>query len=102
MWDDGHEGVSALKTLRDGCPCAGCQGETVLLHHYDAPAKDSSAPGMYELRGAETIGNYAIKLSWGDGHDMGIYTWEHLRSLCECSACSGRRTRVPGEKNADE
>ena len=102
MWDDGHEGVTTLKTLRDGCPCAGCQGETVLLHHYAAPANNPSAPGMYELRGAEPVGNYAIKLSWGDGHDMGIYTWEHLRSLCECSECSARRATPPGDTNAHQ
>ena len=33
-WDDGHQGVIALRTLRDNCPCASCQGETVLLRTY--------------------------------------------------------------------
>ncbi len=27
------------------------------------------------------IGNYAIKLHFSDGHDTGLYTWEHLYDL---------------------
>ncbi len=29
------------------------------------------------------VGNYALKISWSDGHDTGLYTWQHLRQLCE-------------------
>ena len=95
LWDDGHEGPVALRTLRDACPCAGCQGETILLHHYAAPEKKASGPLAYQLEGAEVMGNYALKLSWGDGHGQGIYTWEHLRSLCECEECSARKSLNP-------
>ena len=34
QWDDTHESVISLCTLRDHCPCAGCQGETILLKTY--------------------------------------------------------------------
>ncbi len=27
------------------------------------------------------VGQYAIGLRWGDGHDSGIYTFEYLREL---------------------
>lgn len=27
------------------------------------------------------VGNYAVKLHFDDGHDSGIYTWEHLYDL---------------------
>ncbi len=90
-WSDGHAGPVHLQMLRDACPCAGCQGETVLLHHY-APAPDQAAlPGKYDLKGAEPVGTYALKLVWGDGHEQGLYTWEHLRALCSCTECLGKR-----------
>jgi len=37
---------------------------------------------MYELGSLEPIGNYAIQITWRDGHHTGIYTWEHLHLLC--------------------
>jgi DUF971 family protein len=86
-WSDGHQSRITLRTLRDQCPCAGCKGETVLLRTYTPPEADKSVPGRYDLKGVEPVGNYALKLTWGDGHAMGMYTWEQLRSLCECEAC---------------
>ena len=86
-WSDGHEGQVTLRMLRDSCPCAGCKGETVLLKTYIPAAVDTTAIGRYALKGAKPVGNYALKLQLGDGHDMGMYTWEQLRSLCECAVC---------------
>jgi len=86
LWDDGHQSVISLRTLRDNCPCAGCRGETVLLHSY-APDVQPELPGKYELKGAQVVGHYALQLEWGDGHSTGIYPWEVLRGLCECSQC---------------
>lgn len=85
-WDDGHAGASSLRTLRDNCPCAGCQGETVLLRTY-APVQKPEMPGKYKLVGAHQVGSYALAMSWADGHATGIYTWQTLRSLCECDSC---------------
>ena len=82
FWDDGHEGTIRLRDLRDSCPCAGCKGETVLFRTYEPPPPDRSTPGRYEIRAIERVGDYAIKIEWGDGHALGIYTWELLRSLC--------------------
>ncbi len=86
-WSDGHESVMSLRTVRDACPCAGCKGETVLFKTYIPPAFNTETPGRYMLKAAVPVGNYALKLTWGDGHEMGMYTWEQLRSLCECPAC---------------
>jgi ATP-binding protein involved in chromosome partitioning len=30
-----------------------------------------------------SIGNYAIGIDWNDGHNSGIYSFDHLRSLGE-------------------
>ena len=35
------------------------------------------------ISAVEPVGNYAIKLTFDDGHDTGIYTWEYLRELGE-------------------
>jgi DUF971 family protein len=86
-WDDGHSGPVSLKTLRDACPCAGCKGESVLFREVPPAPSDISAPGRDTLLRAEPVGSYALKFSWADGHDQGIYTWELLRSLCECESC---------------
>jgi DUF971 family protein len=94
-WDDGHEGRSSLAVLRDGCPCAECSGETVLLRSYIPPPPDKAAPGRYDLVRIDQVGAYALQFSWRDGHAAGIYTWEYLRSLCECPGCLRRDADDP-------
>jgi DUF971 family protein len=90
-WSDGHKSLLTMRTLRDRCPCAGCNGETVLFQTYVPEKPDTGAPGRYVLKGVERIGGYALKFAWGDGHDMGLYTWEHLRGLCQCIECTAHR-----------
>ena len=92
-WDDAHESRITLRSLRDHCPCAGCKGETILLRTYE-PESSPEFPGKYELMNAEQIGYYALQLFWGDGHSTGMYTWEHLRSLCECAECLAGRSSL--------
>ena len=99
LWDDGHQSVISLKTLRDNCPCASCQGETVLLKSF-LPVIQPEQPGKYKLVGAEPVGSYAISMSWGDGHRTGIYTYERLRSLCECPECLSKKGKNPVEHSA--
>jgi ATP-binding protein involved in chromosome partitioning len=31
----------------------------------------------------EVVGNYALAFYWSDGHSTGIYSYEHLRKLCD-------------------
>lgn len=31
----------------------------------------------------EIVGNYALKISFSDGHNSGLYDWQYLRQLCE-------------------
>jgi DUF971 family protein len=90
-WDDGHESVYTLQYLREECPCASCKGETVLLHSYSPVKLPVLTPGMYELKSIQQVGNYAIQVFWGDGHQTGIYSWEYLRGLCPCDQCKKDR-----------
>ncbi|MNE16770.1 hypothetical protein D3C76_833430 [compost metagenome] len=34
------------------------------------------------LSGLEPAGQYALKLTFDDGHDSGLFTWEYLEQLC--------------------
>ena len=55
----------------------------------------------------ETVGNYALKLHFSDGHNTGLYTWEYLRKLSleqpemwqrylnRLEAASARRENLP-------
>ena len=94
-WADGHAGLLPLKMLRDECPCAGCKGETILFDSY-VPQSQPELPGKYSLVKAEPVGHYALQVVWGDGHATGIYTWQSLRSLCQCDVCrSASQTHPP-------
>jgi DUF971 family protein len=36
---------------------------------------------MYKIKNIETVGDYAIQITWDDGHNTGIYSWEYLSEL---------------------
>ncbi|HSP88090.1 MAG TPA: DUF971 domain-containing protein [Ignavibacteriaceae bacterium] len=80
-WNDDKESSISLKYLRDECPCANCKGETVLLKTYRPPKSENNNPEMYKIKNIETVGGYAIQVSWKDGHDTGIYSWDYLTKL---------------------
>lgn len=89
VWNDDSESLIELKYLRDECPCAGCKGETVLFKTYLPPTKSKDNPDMYVVTDIQLVGEYAIQVSWKDGHNTGIYSWQYLRQL-EADQDSGK------------
>ena len=83
LWEDETESMIGLKYLRDECPCATCKGETVLLRTYRPPVKKMITPEMFLIKNIETVGEYAIQITWKDGHNTGIYTYEYLQELAK-------------------
>ena len=85
VWSDGHESQYPLGYLRKNCPCATCVVET------ETPFLPPNPLSLYKptlrLSRAETVGRYALRLFWSDGHDTGIYAYDHLREICPCSEC---------------
>ena len=79
-WDDAVTTTHTIEQLRDQCPCAGCKGETILMHTI-LPVVQPKLPGHYDLKSITPVGSYAIQIVWGDGHDTGLYAWEYLRSM---------------------
>jgi len=46
----------------------------------------------------EPVGNYALRFTWGDGHNTGIYSFDLLRSLCPCRECLPEGLSQPPEQ----
>ncbi len=50
-----------------------------------SPSADTSHPpvpeGGLRIVNVETVGNYAVRLAFNDGHQTGIYSWPLLRAL---------------------
>jgi len=92
-WKDGHVSHYEFAFLREACPCAMCNeerektgrkpGEPTKIQTGALPIFKAAA----KATAAEPIGKYAIKFSWNDGHDLGIYSWRLLRELCPCAEC---------------
>ena len=47
-----------------------------------------------KMLSVEPVGNYAIRINWSDGHNTGIYSYEHFRRICQCAECRSRRRKV--------
>jgi DUF971 family protein len=80
-WDDETVSKIGLKYLRDECPCATCKGETVLFKTYRPPKPTGFHPDKYIIKDIQPVGEYAIQITWKDGHSTGIYTWNFLKEL---------------------
>ena len=108
-WPDGRVDVWTIAQLRQLCPCAACkmQREGSDPHQLfrpatpeevgEKPAKKSlsltvatkpivSASDAISVTKAEPVGNYALRLTFSDGHESGIYSWAYLREMSGAEA----------------
>ena len=93
-WKDGHRSQYTLPYLRDECPCANCTGAHGTEPRPKGGAAEPANPfPMFQpalkMDSVEAVGSYAIRIHWSDGHNSGIYSYEHLREICPCSECKG-------------
>lgn len=95
-WDDGHSSLYSLPYLRTECPCAGCKGEVLFGKVYRPASLPVFTPGMNEIQSMSPVGQYGIQTKWKDGHDTGIYSWDYLRLICPCEACTKVRESLVG------
>lgn len=94
-WADGHVSHYEFAYLREECPCATCNDERGKKNAFAATAipGGSSFPALPMFKAkpraqaATVVGNYALQISFTDGHTTGIYSYEHLRSICPCPEC---------------
>lgn len=93
-WADGHASHYDFSYLREQCPCATCNDERAKKEAFQSLAPGFASSPVLPMfkpkpraQAATSVGNYAIQISFSDGHSAGIYSYDHLRSICPCSEC---------------
>ncbi|HEY8607182.1 MAG TPA: DUF971 domain-containing protein [Noviherbaspirillum sp.] len=74
-FDSGERFVLPFEFLRVYSPSAEVRGH--------GAGQEVLQTGMREvlLTAVEPVGNYAVQLTFSDGHNSGIYSWDYLYSL---------------------
>jgi DUF971 family protein len=94
-WADNHISHYDFPYLREECPCATCNEKRGEEHRHSgskpAPISSSALP-MFKpkvrAQSATQVGNYAVQISFNDGHNSGIFSYDHLRTICPCAECA--------------
>lgn len=76
-FDDGARFSFPAEFLRVLSPSAEVQGH--------GPGRMVTVPGKrgVGISDLESVGNYAVRVTFDDGHDTGIFSWAYLRELGE-------------------
>jgi len=74
-FDDGARFNLPFEYLRVNSPSAEVRGH--------GPGQEELQTGKINvlLTGVDPVGSYALKLTYDDGHDSGLYTWDYLYDL---------------------
>ena len=96
VWRDGHESRYTGAYLRWTCPCAACRG------HGPGQVPPPAWEDVREVRllHAAAVGSYAIRFDFTDGHDSGIFSFEHLRRSCPLGRADVDAEGVPQAPDA--
>jgi DUF971 family protein len=91
-WSDGHSSHFDFPYLRDHCPCATCNDERAKKESMASMSLPTSPLPMYKpkarAQAATQVGNYAIQITFNDGHFTGIFSYDYLRTICPCEECA--------------
>jgi DUF971 family protein len=76
-YENGNTYRLPFEFLRVVSPSAEVQGH--------GPGQETLQTGKRDvlIANIEPVGHYALKPSFSDGHDSGLYTWDFLHFLCE-------------------
>lgn len=76
-YENGNTYRLPFEFLRVVSPSAEVQGH--------GPGQETLQTGKREvlIANIEPVGHYALKPSFSDGHDSGLYSWDFLQFLCE-------------------
>lgn len=100
QWADGTGSYYSIAYLRRMSPAAD-QRELRKAMKSNPLTVLPSAPASGEITAvdAELVGNYAIQITFSDGHSAGIYTWEYLRQIDPALREEGERAEfAPGDE----
>ena len=88
-WPDGHVTIYPARDLRLACRCASCIEEMS-----GRPILDpATVPPTIRANSMELAGQYAVIITWSDGHSTGIYNFRDLRANCPCEECAALRAQ---------
>jgi DUF971 family protein len=83
-WSDGRRTVHTWARLRKECPCATCREERAKPPNpFRLLDPKEVAAGPLRPVALTPVGHYAYKITWNDGHDAGIFSFDTLRQLDE-------------------
>ena len=84
-WDDGTISILGNGLLRRRCPCADCEELRTKRKVKSESLRVITSDVIHQTNIVEItlVGNYAISILWGDGHNNGIYTFDYLQNLSE-------------------
>lgn len=77
QWQAGQQLLSSPYQLRLHCRCAQCIDE----HSGQKLLATNSIPTDISLTAIYPIGRYGLKLTFSDGHNTGIYTFDYLKKM---------------------
>jgi DUF971 family protein len=89
-WADGSSSYYSILYLRKMSPSAEARELrdqikknplTVLPSSTFPPRSAPGAPQQLTALSAELVGNYALRITFSDGHSTGIYSWDYLREI---------------------
>ena len=92
VWDDDRTTSYEHVVLRALCPCAHCQGHNGPIQWVNGT--EEAAPSGLELADVSEVGQYAIGLTWADGHSTGIYTYRFLLALASAEGLTREAQRA--------
>jgi DUF971 family protein len=74
-FDDGQSYSFEAEFLRVHSPSAEVQGHS--------PEQRRLVAGMRNvaIRAVDPIGNYAVRITFDDGHNTGLFSWDYFRTL---------------------
>ncbi|MDA3861662.1 MAG: DUF971 domain-containing protein [Melioribacteraceae bacterium] len=78
-WDNNKVSEINKYLLRKSCPCALCEVERDDNHHEYNLFRGNKT----EVVDIEVVGQHAIKVTWKDGHNTGMYEFQYLIDLAE-------------------
>ncbi|MET0314837.1 MAG: DUF971 domain-containing protein [Hansschlegelia sp.] len=74
LWEGGAVTRLPAAVLRRASRSAGALREAI-------DGAEAELPEAIAVTRAEPVGAYALRLSFSDGHDRGIFPWSYLRDL---------------------
>lgn len=87
-FNDGTQAVIPAELLRVYSPSAEVRGhspeQAVLVRHKSSVA----------IKNIQPVGNYAIQITFDDGHNTGIYHWEYLQEMGKNTAAMAEEYRA--------